>query len=550
MNFEDKLVLLANMAKEVIEADRCSIWSYNPEKNEFITKVAHGVDPLTLPTADGIVGHCFLTNETIIIDDVYTSEYFEPSIDEETGYRSKSVLTMPIVNNKNEAIGVFQALNKISKDEKFTQEDKNLLELMTAYVSEVLESTHLYEKLQEKNRELEGLNNNLESIIKERTGELQEEKQKAQKANIAKSEFLANMSHEIRTPLNAIFGLISILKEKENDKEKIEYLKVIDNNSMNLLHIINEILDFSKIENNKISIEMVSFDLKDKLSETVNLFSSSAEEKNIKLFLNINENLPLYVKSDLFRIKQIIINLLSNSIKFTPEGKNIYVDISYKAPKLLINIKDEGIGIQEDKIEYIFDPFEQVDSSTTRKYGGTGLGLAICKKLVELLGGDLGVKSKVGVGSEFYFSIPIKVEKSSDIDSKKLMNKDKFQGYILLVEDNKSNQMFMKVLLKKLGLTVDIANDGVEAIEKFKKDKYDLILMDENMPNLSGIEATKEILTFEKENSLVHTPIIALTANALKGDRERFLSVGMDEYLSKPLDKDLLNIALNRFLDD
>ncbi|MEA3499034.1 MAG: response regulator, partial [Campylobacterota bacterium] len=222
---------------------------------------------------------------------------------------------------------------------------------------------------------------------------------------------------------------------------------------------------------------------------------------------------------------------------------------SYDNNLLNVSVKDEGIGIAKDKLSYIFEAFNQEDSSTTREYGGTGLGLSISNELVKLLGGELKVKSEVNIGSEFYFSIPItigmelkRINKSVDI----INFKDK---KILLVEDNKANQMFMKVVLKKMSLKFEIANDGVEAVEMFKSDNsYDLVLMDENMPNLDGIGATQQILEYEEQNSLTHTPIIALTANALKGDRERFLDAGMDEYLTKPLDKIKLNEVFRNYL--
>ena len=231
---------------------------------------------------------------------------------------------------------------------------------------------------------------------------------------------------------------------------------------------------------------------------------------------------------------------------FTPEGKNIYLDIDYEDGKLNVSVKDEGIGISKEYQSKIFEAFSQEDSSTTRKYGGTGLGLTISYNLVNAMGGELKLKSEPGVGSEFYFSLPMKA--GSTIIRKATNELDNsFEAKILLVEDNKANQMFMKVLLKKMKLEFEIANDGLEAVEMYKNSSYDLILMDENMPNMNGIEATKNILEYEKKNKQKHTPIVALTANALKGDRERFLECGMDEYLTKPLEKTKLINILNKF---
>ena len=377
--------------------------------------------------------------------------------------------------------------------------------------------------------------------------DLFEAKEKAIVSANTKSEFLANMSHEIRTPLNAILGFIGLLKDESVGKS-LEYVNIIDTSSKSLLKIIEDILDFSKIESGKLDIDKIDFNVKSEFEIITHLFDLKCSEKNISLTLNIDKSLPQVINSDPLRIKQIISNLISNAIKFTDNGKKIIVDIRYKKNFLNVYVKDEGKGIAKDKLSHIFEAFGQEDSSTTREYGGTGLGLSISSELTKLLGGELKVKSEIGIGSEFYFSIPasigkeiIKIEKNRDNIS--FENKK-----ILLAEDNKANQMFMKVVFKKLKLEFDIACDGLEAIESFKNNKYDIILMDENMPNMNGIEATKNILEIEKENNLVHTPIISLTANALKGDRERFLSAGMDEYMTKPVNMEKLNTILERLL--
>ena len=396
-----------------------------------------------------------------------------------------------------------------------------------------------------------------DDTISEAIKDMREQKETAEKALKAKGEFLAIMSHEIRTPLNGILGFVDILKDSLIKQENQEHLQTISSSSHHLLGIINDILDFTKIESGKLEVEYIDFDIKQEINSMINLFKTKAGKKNISLTLKMDNNLPQTINSDSLRIKQIISNLLSNSIKFTNQSKNITLKVDYNNNLLNVSIKDEGIGIDKDKCEHIFEPFSQEDTSTTRKYGGTGLGLSISSELVKLLEGELKVKSEVGIGSEFYFSIPIKVVKNSVKNSSIENSKINLSGKILLVEDDKTNQMFMKIILKKMGLTFDIASDGVEAVEIFKKNalteetlgcKYDAILMDENMPNMNGIESTKHIIEYEKKNNLIHTPIIALTANALKGDRERFLNAGMDEYLSKPIDKKKLGIILNNFL--
>lgn len=373
-------------------------------------------------------------------------------------------------------------------------------------------------------------------------------KTQAEETARMKSEFLANMSHEIRTPLNAIIGFIGVLKEEETDEIKREYLDIVDSSSKSLVNIINDILDFSKIESGKLGIEHIDFESHKEFNMTKELFQAKADEKNINLQINYIE-VPNYLKSDILRIKQITNNLLSNALKFTPEDGNITITIEYKNKKLLVAVKDSGVGINEDKLETIFEAFSQEDLSTSRKYGGTGLGLSISSRLANLLGGKLKVNSKVGVGSVFYFDIPIEIgkviadevqtnEKTHNLEGKK----------ILLVEDAEANQKVMKVLLEKKKMKVFIANDGLEATKMYTTEKYDCILMDENMPNMNGLEATKEILNYEEVNKLSHTPIIALTGNAVEGDRERLLAAGMDEYLNKPIDKDKLYRVLSSFV--
>lgn len=359
------------------------------------------------------------------------------------------------------------------------------------------------------------------------------------------------MSYEIRTPLNAILGFIELIITETKENKVLEYTKIIEQSSKSLLQIIEDILDFSKMESGKLNIEKVCFNAKEEFKCAVCLFRAKCSEKNINLILNIDKNLPETINTDPLRVTQVIANLLSNAVKFTENNKNITVTINYNNNVLNISVKDEGRGVLEEKLSHIFEAFTQADSSTTREYGGTGLGLSISNELVKLLDGKLEVKSKVGVGSEFYFSInaprgeaPIEAQEIEE-NTQEVSFKNK---KILLVEDNKSNQIFMSVVLKSLKLTFDIANDGLEAIEMFKNNYYDVILMDENMPNMNGLEATKEILSKEKEDNLKHTPIIALTANALKGDKEKFLKAGMDEYLSKPVNKKSLSKMLSQFL--
>jgi len=402
----------------------------------------------------------------------------------------------------------------------------------------------LGKNLHKNKQELLAINQGLKEKVKL---EVEEKLKVSQLAMKAKDQFLASMSHEIRTPLNAILGFIEILKEDEKIPEKIKYLETIDKSSKSLLGIINDILDFNKIENQMLTTELIAFNPKEEFKSVKKLFDFKASSNGITLVKEF-KNLPKKLLGDPLRIKQVLNNLLSNAIKFTSSGKKIQVLISYKDEHLCVSVKDEGIGISQKYQNNIFIPFTQEDTSTTRKYGGTGLGLSISHKLINLMGGELKVKSAIGEGSEFYFSIPLKETGMKLEEEKETSLLNNFDAHVLLAEDNPSNQMFMKILLKKLNLTFDIANDGVEAVSMYKKKNYDAILMDENMPNMSGSDATVKIIEYEKENTLEHTPIISLTANALKGDRERLISVGMDDYLSKPLKLIELSKMLAKYL--
>jgi len=365
---------------------------------------------------------------------------------------------------------------------------------------------------------------------------LRRAKEIAENASHQKSQFLANMSHEIRTPLNAITGFISLLNERETDSEKLKYLQIIKNSSDSLLNIVSDILDISKIENKMMEIEPVHFNPYEELVAVAELFQFKAADKGIVLTIQFNANMPRNLYSDILRIKQILGNLLSNAIKFTPEGSRIKCIIWYAKERLNIHVKDYGIGIPKEKQESIFNSFYQLEG-TAQKYGGTGLGLTISKQLAKMLNGELTLRSEEGKGSIFKLSMVVpKIEEAQDEMKSPCDDDTPLHGHILLVEDYEANRMFVGIILDNAGITYETANNGIEAIEKFENNSYDLILMDENMPELGGIGATKAIREIEKKKGQKHTPIISLTANALKDDRERFLKAGMDDYISKPVE--------------
>lgn len=426
----------------------------------------------------------------------------------------------------------------------------------------------LEEAVNKKTKELKALNSSLEQKVFERTKELEnlnknlkeakEEallaKYQAEEATKAKSSFLANMSHEIRTPMTGILGFVELLASKETDPERKKQFNIIKNSSNTLLTIINDILDFSKIENGKLDIESHPSKIVDFLQEIKVIFDEIMIKKNITFEFIIGDNIPNYILIDEVRVKQVILNLLNNAVKFTNNNGLIIFEAIYdkNEEKLFVTVSDTGIGISKDKLEHIFEAFSQEDVSITRKFGGTGLGLTISSKLVSLMGGSLKVESKVGEGSRFYFDIKSKVCKDIDfdreIDKPKIDKKTDLNGHILIVDDNETNQILLKAYLERLSFTYDLANDGIEAVEMYKQNFYDVILMDENMPNMNGIEATKVIRNIEKENKSIHTPIVALTANALKEDRVNFLNAGMDEYISKPYTEKDIESVLNIFL--
>ena len=376
---------------------------------------------------------------------------------------------------------------------------------------------------------------------------LLEAKKTAENASKQKSQFLANMSHEIRTPLNPIIGFISLRNEKESDPEKLKYHQTIKNSSDSLLQIISDILDLTKIENKMMDVQPINFNPYEELITVAELFQIKAAEKGIKMNISFNAKIPQNLYSDALKIKQIFCNLLSNAIKFTPENSKIKSVVCYSNGKLNITVKDYGIGIPKEQHESIFNSFYQIDG-TTSKYGGTGLGLSISRKLAKMLDGELTVKSEEGKGSKFRLSIsvPISEQSRNKLELHQEEQSPPLHGHILLVEDYEANRMFVGIILDNAGITYETANNGVEAIEKFKNGVYDLILMDENMPELGGTGATKSIRGIEEETGQIRTPIIALTANALKGDREYFLQAGMDDYISKPVEpKNLLRVIGN-----
>ncbi len=457
----------------------------------------------------------------------------------------RSLLAVPMISQE-ECIG-FVGFDSVRKHHEYTLNEQRLLTIFAQMLVSVRQRKAAEEALREANRSLE-----------ETTARACVLADQANAASVAKSEFLANMSHEIRTPMNGVLGMLGLLLDTELAPKQRQYAETAWNSSRSLLALINDILDLSRVEAGRLELEEVNFDLRGVLDELVLGLSPQAREKGLQLYYQMAEGAPRYLVGDPFRLKQVLLNLAGNAIKFTAQGEVAVlvepVAAGAKEATLRFRVRDTGIGIPPHKRNAIFQSFTQADASITRKYGGSGLGLTISRKLVALLGGDVGLESEESRGSEFFFTARFRPQ-AGEPGSAPAAGRTAAAGKpdfrlarLLLVEDNAINQAVALAALERWGIRTDVASNGREALEALRKARYDLVLMDVQMPEMDGFEATATLRDPSSGVLDPRVPVVAMTAHAMHEDRQRCLDAGMNDYLSKPIEPAEMERVLTRYL--
>jgi signal transduction histidine kinase len=485
----------------------------------------------------------------VVICTAYSDYSWEEMLNK-LGYSDRLVILKKPFDN----IEVLQLAISMTEKWRLYHQAKLHLDELEAMVHErtaKLEMANL--EMEKSNSELATANQLLQ-VATDRTLKMAEG---ALAASRTKSEFLANMSHEIRTPLNGVVGMVDLLLDTPLTHEQQDFAHTIKVSADSLLGIIGDILDFSKIEAGKMTFEQVNFDLREVVMNAVAMVMPHAQAKRLALTYSVDEKIPATIVGDPSRLRQILLNLLGNAVKFTEQGE-VAVEVTpagvtNREVGLHFAVRDTGMGIPEEVQKKLFQSFTQADTTTTRRFGGTGLGLAISRKLVELMKGTIGVQSTPGKGSTFWFDLqftpaapevnPTTVPPSPD---KNLFHATLIGVHVLLADDNEINQFVGVKQLRKMGCVVEVANNGLEAVEAWRRNHHPVILMDCQMPEMDGYDATKKIRELEKELQRPHTQIIALTASAMLGDREFCLATGMDYYLSKPVEVAALRNTLEK----
>jgi signal transduction histidine kinase/DNA-binding NarL/FixJ family response regulator len=505
MDSEDEAMFdeLTQLAAQVLDVPICLMSLVGENRQWFKSK--QGLDATETPRDISFCQYAIMGDEVMEVQDATKDERFKENPLVTDGLKIKFYAGAPLKDDQGYAIGTICAID---------QEEKKITE--------------------HQRRTLATIANTAMNMVA-----LRRKRIEAERLALAKDEFLSNMSHEIRTPLNAIIGFNDLINKTPLNAKQKDYLDTIYTSAQNLKVIVNDILDFSKLESGKLQVEDKAIDLRKIVAHVGKLQGPIAKEKGLKFITSFDEDVPRYVKSDETRLMQILVNLLSNAIKFTHKGRvemRTYLEaINEEEALVSITVCDTGIGIAPEKQDYVFERFTQSTSSTTRLYGGTGLGLSIVKMLVNLLGGDITLKSELGVGSEFEIKLPFAIADANETKNSieildQNLSKDLTGKRILVVEDNPNNQLLIKNYLNIWGMFPDIANNGKKGVKMAIKNNYDAIFMDLQMPIMDGFEAT--MLIRERLGSKI--PIIGCSAHSLVGEKEKCLAIGMDDYVAKP----------------